>query len=189
MRWVTLGLILWAIILGVLWWSVTDPELEDTDNGQGTEHTWSPEEELPTSGPEQAAGDAVAGRETANGVADHGPGGGPGGPGGPEPGSTSTTESVEPRTVLIRMVEWMFPEDPMTALAIVGCESAWNPTARSATGDTGLFQINDIHRSPGGVAEGMTVEDLQDPATNVLVARRLFDQSGWAPWVCYGGGR
>lgn len=173
MRWVSLGLILWAIILGVLWWSVTDPELEDIDNGQGTEHTWSPEEELPTSGPEQAAGDAVEERETADGVADHGPGAGPGGP--------------EPRTVLIRMVEWTFPEDPVTALAIVGCESAWDPTARSTTGDTGLFQINDIHRAPGGVAEGMTVEDLQDPATNVLVARRLFDQSGWAPWVCYGG--
>ena len=69
-------------------------------------------------------------------------------------------------------------------MRIVSCESGWNPAARSRTGDTGLFQINDIHRAPGGVAEGLTIEDLSDPATNVAIARKLYDAQGWQPWAC-----
>jgi soluble lytic murein transglycosylase-like protein len=83
------------------------------------------------------------------------------------------------------LVASAFPEDPKTALRIVSCESAWNSAARSATGDSGLFQINDIHRGPGGVAAGLSVEDLFDPLVNIRVARALYDESGWHPWVCY----
>jgi len=83
------------------------------------------------------------------------------------------------------LVRAAFPEDPETAVRIVTCESRWDPAARSQTSDTGLFQINDIHRSSRGVAAGMSIEDLQDPITNIRVARLLYDESGWRPWVCY----
>jgi hypothetical protein len=82
------------------------------------------------------------------------------------------------------LVRDAFPEDWEQAFWIVTCESRWDPHARSATGDTGLFQINDIHRATGGAAEGLTIEDLQDPVVNVRVARKLYDESGWYPWVC-----
>lgn len=108
------------------------------------------------------------------------------------PVTTTTTSPPTPSRytpagdpTLVALVVATFPEDPDTALRIVACESGWNPTARSATNDSGLFQINDIHRSAHGVAAGLTVDDLYDPATNVRIARTLYDQSGWLPWSCY----
>jgi len=114
------------------------------------------------------------------------------------PPSTTTTappvqaqEPAAPRRIptgdpsLIALVVAAFPEDPDTAIRIVSCESGWNPEARSPTNDTGLFQINDIHRTPSGVAAGLSVADLTDPATNIRIARSLYDQSGWQPWSCY----
>lgn len=89
-----------------------------------------------------------------------------------------------PAGSLEALVREAFPEDWERAFQIVTCESRWDPQARSATGDTGLFQINDIHRGSGGVAAGLSIADLMDPATNVAVARALYDQSGWRPWVC-----
>lgn len=87
---------------------------------------------------------------------------------------------------LVALVRATFPEDPDTAVRIVSCESGWNPAAVSHTDDHGLFQIHaPVHLGPGGVAAGLTREDLHDPATNVRVARILFDQSGWYPWVCW----
>lgn len=86
---------------------------------------------------------------------------------------------------LEELVRQAFPEDPDTAVRIVTCESQWNPQARSRTGDSGLFQINDIHRGPSGHAAGMSVEDLFDPMVNIRVARALYEESGWYPWVCF----
>lgn len=99
----------------------------------------------------------------------------------PAPASRPTGEET-----LVALVRDTFPEDPETAVRIVSCESGWNPAAVSHTDDHGLFQIHaPIHLGPGGVAAGLSREDLHDPATNVRVARILFDQSGWQPWVCW----
>ena len=103
----------------------------------------------------------------------------------PEPAAPVVRVVAAGDPSLVALVVSTFPEDPETATRIVSCESRWDPAARSGTGDTGLFQINDIHRGAGGVAAGMSVSDLMDPVTNVRVARMLYDQSGWYPWVCY----
>jgi hypothetical protein len=85
-------------------------------------------------------------------------------------------------TELEILVRAAFPEDPETAVRIVECESRWNPLAVSHTDDHGLFQINAIHLQPGGAGYGM---DPYNPVENIAIARRLYDESGWHPWVCY----
>ena len=158
---ITLGLTLWAAVLIGLWVWAADPETE-TPSGQVEEARearytaagWLPVDELVAT----ATSSGPTKRQTPVHLA---------GPDGLE-----------------QLVAGAFPEDPETAMRIVSCESGWNPAARSRTGDTGLFQINDIHRAPGGVAEGLTIEDLSDPATNVAVARKLYDAQGWTPWAC-----
>ena len=154
---ITLGLTVWAAVLVGLWYWAADTE--EAPHGQVEEATqprYTAAGELPTDPP---TGDGATQRETPFRL---------GGPDGLE-----------------QLVLRTFPEDPETAARIVSCESGWDPAARSATGDTGLFQINDIHRAPGGVAAGLSVEDLKDPVTNVTVARALYDAQGWTPWVCF----
>ncbi len=154
-------LVLWAALLIGGWYLAhePDPEPEEAPSGQeqaGPQYTATGP--WPTD-PDATASPPATQREIPYGL---------GGPGDLE-----------------QLVLNAFPEDPETAARIVSCESGWDPAARSRTGDTGLFQINDIHRAPGGVADGLTVDDLKDPNTNVQVARRLWEQSGWRPWVCY----
>lgn len=79
-----------------------------------------------------------------------------------------------------------FPENPRTALAIVACESGFNPNAHNAsnkngTVDSGLFQINSIHHTR---MEELGL-DVWKPQDNIKFARMLYDESGFAPWVCY----
>ena len=31
----------------------------------------------------------------------------------------------------------------------------------------------------------LTTEKLQDPTTNILMARIIYDRSGWQPWSCW----
>ena len=162
---IAIGLTLWAAVLIGLW--VWAADTEETLSGQTEEIVQRPRftasSAAPTEtdwvGTDPATGDDPPQRETPIPLA---------GPRGLE-----------------QLVADTFPEDPETAARIVSCESGWNPAARSRTGDTGLFQINDIHRQPGGVAFGLTIEDLQDPVTNVTVARALYDSQGWTPWVCF----
>ena len=154
-------LVLWAALLIGAWYLAyePDPEPEEAPSGQeqaGPQYTAAGP--WPTD-PDTAKNPPATQRQVPYGLGE---------PGGLE-----------------QLVLNAFPEDPETAARIVSCESGWDPAARSRTGDTGLFQINDIHRAPGGVAEGLTVDDLKDPNTNVQVARRLWEQSGWQPWVCY----
>lgn len=155
-------LVLWAALLIGGWYLAYEPDpepIEEAPSGQeqaGPQYTAAGS--WPTD-PDTPPSDDPPERETPVRL---------GGPGGLE-----------------QLVLDAFPEDPETAARIVSCESGWDPSARSRTGDTGLFQINDIHRAPGGVAEGLSVDDLKDPHTNVQVARRLWEQSGWQPWVCY----
>jgi len=155
-------LVLWAALLIGGWYLAYEPDpepIEEAPSGQeqaGPHYTDTGP--WPT-GPDATASPPATQRQIPYGL---------GGPGGLE-----------------QLVLNAFPEDPETAARIVSCESGWDPAARSRTGDTGLFQINDIHRAPGGVAEGLTVDDLKDPNTNIQVARRLYEQSGWQPWTCY----
>ena len=158
---ITIGLVAWAAILVGLWvWADTDdPErtpVVQTETPRQARYTSA--SELPHD-PAPHPSDAPQKR--------------------PAPVHLAGADGLE------QLVADAFPEDPETAMRIVSCESGWNPEARSATGDTGLFQINDVHRRLGGYAEGLTIEELMDPATNVAVARRLYDAQGWHPWVCY----
>lgn len=104
-----------------------------------------------------------------------------------QPAHPSTT--VPPATgrpFLEQLVRRTFPEDPVTAFAIVNAESAWDPAAVSATWDYGLFQINAVHMRPGEAADGYTPSDLLDPIINATVARRIYDNAGgWFPWSTY----
>jgi len=159
---ITLGLALWAAVLIGLWaWAAdtetetTDGQVEETRQARYTSAGWLPVDEL-------------AATPTSS----------------PSPKRETPVHLAGPDG-LEQLVAEAFPEDPETAMRIVSCESGWDPAARSRTGDTGLFQINDIHRAPGGVAEGLTIDDLSDPATNVAIARKLYDTQGWQPWACY----
>lgn len=157
---ITLGLTIWAAVLIGLWYWAADPEPEVTHVEEEARPAYTAAGQLPAD--ELAA--------TATSLA---------------PPQRETPVHLAGPDGLEQLVAQAFPEDPETAMRIVSCESGWDPTARSRTGDTGLFQINDIHRAPGGVAAGLTVEDLKDPVTNVTVARALYDAQGWTPWACY----
>lgn len=61
-------------------------------------------------------------------------------------------------------------------------ESRCNAAAVSRSGDYGLLQINRVHLRPGGVAAGLSGRALLNPATNVLVAARLYRRAGLRPW-------
>jgi cell wall-associated NlpC family hydrolase len=85
-----------------------------------------------------------------------------------------------------------FPESAIsTGLGIIQAESGGRPEAvnnRNANGsvDSGLFQINSIHRN--GAAQGL---NLFDPNQNIKAAYNVWKQSGgsWTPWVTYNSGK
>jgi soluble lytic murein transglycosylase-like protein len=58
-------------------------------------------------------------------------------------------------------------------------ESRCIPWARSRSHDSGLLQINDVHRRRGGVAYGL---NLYNPRINIMVAARLYHLAGLRPW-------
>ena len=86
----------------------------------------------------------------------------------------------EPRTNedIIREV---FGEDSDRAIQIAKCESglrsdAWNENTNGSV-DVGLFQINSVH--------GVRAKWLLNPDINIQVAKQLFDEQGFNPWVCF----
>lgn len=86
------------------------------------------------------------------------------------------------KDAILMIVFQEFPDVPDQAVAVVNCENrSWDPGARSPTGDTGIFQLNDVHRRRGALADGL---DLTDVRTNVRVARQLWEGRGWGPWAC-----
>lgn len=92
----------------------------------------------------------------------------------PAPAGTGT--SVE---ALIREI---FGADAERALRIARCESGLNPKAVSRAGAVGVFQVMPQYHSWRIAKVGGT--SLFDARTNVLVAKHIFDSSGWTPWVC-----
>lgn len=80
------------------------------------------------------------------------------------------------------LVDAYFPEDEVdTALCIIRYESGGDPEADNPRSTAaGLFQILGSLWAPRfGVSEG----DLYDPATNVRLARHIWDESGWGAWT------
>lgn len=75
--------------------------------------------------------------------------------------------------------------DVRTAMAVMRAESGCNSSAVSHTCDSGLMQINCVHRAK----VGGNLELLKDPATNIRVAYAIYSGAGgWSPWVAYTSG-
>jgi len=69
----------------------------------------------------------------------------------------------------------------ITAYAIAMAESGLNCQRVSKTKDYGLFQINQVHLPK-------FKEDKFNCWENARVARKIYDASGWSPWVVYSTG-
>ena len=69
----------------------------------------------------------------------------------------------------------------ITAYAIAIAESGLNCKRVSKTKDYGLFQINQVHLPK-------FKEDKFDCYENARVAKKIYDASGWNPWVVYSTG-
>lgn len=85
---------------------------------------------------------------------------------------------------LVDQYDW----DTNTALAVMRAESGCNPSAtnkanRNGSVDRGLFQVNSVHKAKVG-----NLDDLYDPATNVRIAYRVYQGSGWKAWSVYNSG-
>ena len=78
-----------------------------------------------------------------------------------------------------RQIEKVFGKDAEMAKAISKAESGMRCEAVSYTGDVGPFQINHIHQKRGNIL---------DCTTNILVAKQIFDEQSWRPWVAYNTG-
>lgn len=76
----------------------------------------------------------------------------------------------------------IFPDQAEAkALHVARCESGLNPLAKNRTSTaSGLFQI--IRATWRAYADaGM---DIFNPHDNTVVAHRIWQDSGWAPWEC-----
>ncbi len=98
---------------------------------------------------------------------------------------------------VLALVKQHFPADQVgNAMAVARCESghsnAVGATNSNGTTDWGVFQLNDGGTLQGGLrrigaAFTTTAEAQQlalDAETNVRAARTIYDNRGWAPWVC-----
>lgn len=61
------------------------------------------------------------------------------------------------------------------AKKVAACESSLRPTVRSKTGDSGLFQVNQVH--------GYSTAELLDYRRNTDIAYKLWQTQGWRPWA------
>lgn len=86
-----------------------------------------------------------------------------------------------------------FPNDPVTAVAVAGGESGYNPRAynpewhykngkKVCQGSYGLMQIGCVHHMENP-------EALYDVEFNLQVAKRVHSKRGWLPWGAYTDGR
>ena len=78
-----------------------------------------------------------------------------------------------------KQIKKVFGKDAPMALAIAQAESGMRCEAISHTGDVSVFQINKIHSRRGNIL---------DCTTNILIAKQIFDEQGWTPWVVYNTG-
>lgn len=74
----------------------------------------------------------------------------------------------------------VFGADGPTAVAVATCESGLDPSAYNPSGASGVFQI----MPATALAVGTDPALLFDWEVNVDTAYRLYQEQGWAPWVC-----
>lgn len=90
---------------------------------------------------------------------------------------------------------WDNAEIP-TAAGVVGAESGFRSTVRNAAPcgtrkdgskahAIGLMQVCTVHLDPGGLLEGWTEEDLENPVANVRAGKIVFDAQGWGAWTTH----
>lgn len=81
-------------------------------------------------------------------------------------------------------IKMVFGKDADDAIKVAKCESGLNPKARNKESTaTGVFQIMaSVH--------GVSRKRLENSMVNIVIAKELFDNSGWTPWVssikCHG---
>jgi hypothetical protein len=78
-------------------------------------------------------------------------------------------------------IRHVFGKDAEDALKVFKCESGLKPSAfngvnTNGSWDAGVAQINSVH--------GINKKFLLNSQINIRVAKVLFDEQGWTPWVC-----
>lgn len=71
--------------------------------------------------------------------------------------------------------------DVNKVLCLMGYESGGNPNATSYAGARGLLQVMPFWAESLGISPN----SLYDPATNIKVAKYVYDQQGWNAWDPY----
>lgn len=100
-------------------------------------------------------------------------------------GQTVATLSATPKAepTVEEYIKEVFGADAERAIGVAKCESglrknAINKANRNGSVDHGVFQINSVHTKKRG-------EDFKtDWKANVRVAKQIFDEQGFRPWVC-----
>ena len=75
-----------------------------------------------------------------------------------------------------------FPEQPDLMVRVAKCESQLNPKAHNPTNgshDGGIFQLSEKYHGKDMRVLGIDAYDIQE---NIKYARKLYDESGLAPW-------
>lgn len=98
-------------------------------------------------------------------------------------------KEVEEKIILspgvVETIRWAFQDKGekviQEAIRVAKCESGLRPDAvndknKNKSRDDGTFQINSVH--------GVNPRFLKDYRVNIMVARKLYDEQGWTPWVC-----
>lgn len=88
----------------------------------------------------------------------------------------------EKQEVMNYIIE-VFGDDADRAIGVAKCESglrkkAFNGANKNGTADYGVFQVNSVHEKRFG--QGFMI----DWKENVRVAKKIFDEQGFRPWVC-----
>lgn len=95
---------------------------------------------------------------------------------------------VKPERTTKQLISDTFGSEARVAYAVMMAESGGrtNATNKNTNGSTdrGLFQINSIHTKK---VNG-NLESLYNVETNVNVAKRIYDGSGWNAWSAYKNG-
>lgn len=89
---------------------------------------------------------------------------------------------------LVKAAGWS-GETGVIAVAVALQESSGNTSIRNAC-CTGLFQIHKVHAGINGTSknEAEFRNQLENPVTNVTIAKTIYDKEGWDPWEAYTSG-
>jgi hypothetical protein len=100
-------------------------------------------------------------------------------------GKPKAAKVVNPTMIesLICKKDW----DCNTAVAIAKAESGLRCNAINTNNnksvDSGLFQINSVHKAK---YQGKNIFDCE---TNIEVAYQIYKNQGWSPWITYKNGK